>query len=167
MVATTNGDKQFTTDDYQFSFDDKDSNNFEDELDRLTNGLSGLYELDNAGDKGGRTTMLATTMNLGAQYTLPVYNKLTFGLMNTTRFQGDFTWTDFRLSANVAPVKWFSAGVNGSVGTYGTAFGWIVNFHPTGFNFYVAMDQTLGKTTKEFIPLSSNASLNFGINVPF
>ena len=167
MVATTNGDKQFTTDDYQFSFDDKDSNNFEDELDRLTNGLSGLYELDNAGDKGGRTTMLATTLNLAAQYTLPVYNKLTFGLMNTTRFRGDFTWTDFRLSANVAPVKWFSAGVNGSLGTYGAAFGWIVNFHPTGFNLFVAMDQTLGKTTKEFIPLSSNASLNFGINVPF
>ena len=167
MVATTNGDKTFTTNDYQFSFDDKDSNNFEDELDRLTNGLSGLYELDNAGDKGGRTTMLATTLNLGAQYTLPVYDKLTFGLMNTTRFQGDFTWTDFRLSANVAPVKWFSAGVNGSVGTYGTAFGWMVNIHPTGFNLFVGMDQMLGKTTKEFVPLASKASLNFGINVPF
>ena len=29
------------------------------------------------------------------------------------------------------------------------------------------MDHTLGKLSKEGVPLSSNASVNFGINVPF
>ncbi len=29
------------------------------------------------------------------------------------------------------------------------------------------MDHILGKTSKEFIPLSSNASLNLGMNVTF
>lgn len=167
MVATTNGDKTFTTDDYQFSFDDEKSNNFEDELERLTDGLSALYELENAGDQGKRKTSLKTTLNLAAEYTCPFYKKLSFGLMNSTRFQGDYTWTDFRLSANVAPVKWFSAGINGAVGTYGAAFGWILNFHPTGFNLFLGMDQTIGKVTKEFVPLSSNASVNLGINIPF
>jgi hypothetical protein len=167
MVATTNVDTTFTTNDYKFSFDDNDANNFDDEIDRLADGLVGLYELDNAGDHGKRTTALATTLNLAAEYTLPAYDKLKFGLMNTTRFQGDYTWTDFRLSANVAPLDFFSAGVNVAAGTYGCAFGWMVNFHPSGLNLFIAMDQTIGKVTKEFVPLSSKASLNFGLNVPF
>ena len=167
MLATTNGDKCFTTDDYKFSFDDEKSNNFEDELERLGDGLVGLYELDNAGDQGKRTTKLATTLNLGAEYVLPAYDKLSFGLMNSTRFQGDYTWTEFRLSANIAPVKILSAGVNVAAGSYGCAFGWILNFHPNGFNLFVGMDQTLGKVTKEFVPLSSKGSVNLGVNIPF
>ena len=167
MLATTNGDKKFTTNDYKFSFDEDKSNNFEDEIERLGDGLAGLYELDNEGDQGGRTTALGATLNLAAEYTLPAYDKLSFGLMNTTRFQGDYTWTEFRLSANVAPVKILSAGVNLSAGSYGCAFGWILNFHPNGFNMFVGMDQMLGKVTKEFVPLSSKASLNVGVNIPF
>lgn len=167
MLATTNGDKCFTTDDYKFSFDDEKSNNFEDELERLGDGLVGLYELDNAGDQGKRTTKLATTLNLGAEYVLPAYDKLSFGLMNSTRFQGDYTWTEFRLSANIAPVKILSAGVNVAAGSYGCAFGWILNFHPNGFNLFVGMDQTLGKVTKEFVPLLSKGSVNLGVNIPF
>ena len=71
------------------------------------------------------------------------------------------------MSANVAPVKILSAGVNLSAGSYGCAFGWILNFHPNGFNMFVGMDQMLGKVTKEFVPLSSKASLNVGVNIPF
>ncbi len=168
VLATTNGDKKFTTNDYKFSFDDENPNNFEDELENMTDGLSGLYELENKGDQGSRSTGLGATLNLAAEYTFPYYKKLTFGLLNTTRFQGDFTWTDFRLSANVAPLKCFSAGANIAVGTYGFAFGWLINFHPTGFNLFLGMDQTLGKIASGTpVPLSSNASVNLGINIPF
>ena len=167
MVATTNGDKTFTTDKYSFSFDENSENNFEDQVENMGDELASLYELEDAGDKGGRTKMLGATINLGAEYTLPVYDKLKFGLMNTTRFQGVNTWTEFRLSANVAPVKFFSAGVNVAAGTYGAAFGWIMSIHPKGFNLFAAMDHTLGKVTKEFIPLTSKGSFNLGVNIPF
>ena len=167
MVATTNGDKTFTTDKYSFSFDEENDNNFEDQVENMGDELASLYELENAGDKGGRTKMLGATINLGAEYTLPAYDKLTFGLMNTTRFQGENTWTEFRLSANVAPVKFFSAGVNVAAGTYGAAFGWIMSIHPKGFSLFAAMDHTLGKVTKEFIPLTSKGTFNLGVNIPF
>ncbi len=167
VLATTNGDKTFSTNDYKFSFEEENENNFEDEVERLSDGLVGLYELENAGDQGKRKKALAATLNLAAEYTMPFYDRLTLGLINTTRFQGDYTWTDFRLSANVAPLKCFSANVNVAAGTYGCAFGWMLNFHPTGFNLFVGMDQVLGKVTEEFVPLSSNASFNVGINVPF
>lgn len=167
MVATTNGDKNVTTDKYKFDFDENADPDFEDQIDNLGDELMSLYELDNEGDKGGRTKMLGATINLGAEYTLPAYNKLKFGLMNTTRFQGTNTWTEFRLSANVAPVKIFSAGANIAAGTYGMGFGWILSFHPKGFNLFAAMDHTLGKVSKEFVPLTSKGSFNLGVNIPF
>lgn len=44
--------------------------------------------------------------------------------------------------------------------------GWLLNFHTKGFNMFLGMDHTLGSVTKEFIPLSSNGSVNMGINIP-
>lgn len=136
-------------------------------MDRLGEGIATLYELQDNGDQGGRTKMLGATLNLAAQYRFPYYDKLTFGLVNTTRIQGAYSWTDFRLSANVAPVKIFSAGASLAAGSYGVAFGWILNLHMTGFNFYLGMDRTLGSLAKQGLPLSSNGSVNLGINFLF
>lgn len=167
VVASTNGDRTFSTDVYLFNVDENASNSFENEWDRFTEGLADLYELQDNGDEGGRTRMLGATLNIGAEYTLPAYNKLRFGLLNTTRIQGAYSWTDFRLSANIAPCNIFSAGISGSLGTYGASFGWIANLHMTGLNFFVGMDRTLGKLSKEGVPLTSNASVNLGLNFLF
>ena len=67
----------------------------------------------------------------------------------------------------MAPVKIFSATANMAVGSYGCGFGWLANLHVTGFNLFLGMDHTLGKLTKDGVPLSSNASVNFGMNVLF
>lgn len=167
MLASSNGLKQFSTDKYTFNVDDEMPNNFDDELDVMRDDLSALYELDDMGDQGSRTKMLAATINVGAQYTLPVYRNLKFGLLNTTRLAGDFSWTEFRLAANLNPVKPFSIGANAAMGTYGFAFGWIMNVNVTGFNFFVGMDHMLTKLAKQGIPMTSNADLNLGFNIPF
>lgn len=161
MVATTNGVQKVVTDDYSFNVDDDTS------LDKFKDDLSMLYQLTDEGDKGGRTTALGATMNLGAQYTFPLYDKLKFGFTNTTRIQGEYSWTDFRLSANVRPVKCFSAGVNLGVGTFGAAFGWILNYNTPGFNLFIASDRTPGKLAKQGVPLNSNLNFNMGISFPF
>ncbi len=167
MVASTNGEKTFTTDRYIFNVDDDAQNSFNDEFDRMGEGLSSLYELQDNGDEGSRTRALGATLNLGAQYTLPAYDKLKFGLLNTTRMQGKFSWTEFRLSANVSPLSGFSAGANIAAGTYGMSLGWILSVHPKGFNMFIATDHTIGKMAKQGVPLSCNAAFNFGINFPF
>ena len=167
MVASTGGDKTFSTDTYSFSVDEDAQNYIEDELDVMMNDISALYELEDQGDAGSRTTTLGATLNIGAEYTLPVYRNLKFGLLNTTRIQGDYSWTEFRLSANINPVKPFSAGANVAVGTYGWAFGWLMNVNTKGFNMFLGMDHTMGKLAKQGIPLSSNASVNMGVNIPF
>lgn len=167
MLATTNGEKTFTTDKYTFNADDDAPNSFSKEWDRLRDDFSAIYELDDMGDQGGRTSMPHATLNIGVQYALPMYNKLTFGLLNTTRLAGDFTTTDFRLSANIAPCRIFSGGVNLGVGTFGASFGWVANLHLTGFNFFLGMDRVPGKLCKQGVPLSSNAQVTMGINFPF
>lgn len=165
--ASTDGTQTFTTDAYTFSADGSADNSFEKELDNLTDDLSKLYQLKDMGEQSSRTRALAATLNFGVDYELPVYKNLHFGLLNSTHINGPYTWTQFRLSANIAPVKVFSADVNVAAGTYGFGFGWMLNLHVTGFNLFLGMDHTLGTLSKQMIPLNSNASLNFGLNFPF
>lgn len=165
--ASTNGEHSVSTDRYVFNIDDDMPNSFDNELDRLTEGLADLYELQDNGDIGGVTKALYATLNLGVEYTPEFYNKLKFGVINNTRLAGKYTWTDFRLSANVSPLKCFSASATVSAGTYGTSFGWLLNVHPTSFNLFLGMDHTLGKLAKQGVPLSGRAQVSLGINVPF
>lgn len=168
MLATTDGRKTFNTDKYTFNVDGDAHNSFKNEWDIIKDDLSALYELDDKGDQGGRTKALHATVNVGVEYELPMYSPLTFGLLNSTRIAGDFSWTDFRLSANIAPCKVFSGGVNMGMGTFGFSFGWIANVHlKKGFNMFIGSDHTPGKLAKQGVPLSSNMQVNFGLNVPF
>ena len=165
-VASTNGERKVSTDTYIFNLDDDADNSFEREGDRLVEGLSQLYELQDMGNKGSRSTGLSPVMNLGAEFTPDFYDKMSFGLTNNTRF-GKYGWTMFRLSTNVAPTNIFSASANVAFGTYGASFGWLLNFHPNGFNIFLGMDHTLGRLAKQGLPLSGRGSLNIGINFPF
>ena len=165
QLAATHG--TVNTNDYIFNVDKDAEHSFSNEGEKLGDKLAELYELEDKGDVGRRTTMLGATMYIGGEYVAPFYRKLTFGLLNTTRINGIYSWTNFRLSANVAPAKCFSAGVNFAIGTYGTSFGWIMSVHPKGFNLFLGMDHTIGKLAKQGIPLSSNTEFNMGINFPF
>lgn len=133
--------------------------------DKYSDQLADFANLQDKGDEGGRTTGIGATLNLGCEYTLPVYRKITFGVLSSTRFRGDYSWTEARVSANWTPLKWIDGGVNMAFGSYRNSFGWVLNFHPKGYNFYVGMDHTLGKVSKEFIPLNSNAAVSVGMSV--
>lgn len=165
QYATTGGLKEVNTDKYIFGTEDGEADAA---WHALRDDISELYQLEDRGDIGSRTRALRATLNWGVQYTLPYYRNLTFGLVNTTRFNGPFTATDFRFSANVTPVKILSASVNFAAGTYGVGFGWLLNLNLNkGFSLYLGMDRTIGKLAKQGVPLNSNAEVNLGINFPF
>lgn len=163
--ASTNGRQEFQTNKYTFEINPDDDE--KSSWDQMKDDLSNLYQLYDNGQVS-RSTMQATTMNIGVEYTLPYYRQLTFGLLNTTRLAGTYNWTEFRISANIQPVKYISASANLVCGTYGVGFGWMLNVTTgKGFNLFLGMDRTPGKLTKQFAPLNSNANFNFGINFPF
>lgn len=160
-VAKASG--EWNSNDYTYNFDTKKYQ----KADGTEIDVKDIYQLKPEAGSKGKTKGLGATMHIGAEYTLPVYRPLTFGLLNTTRINGKYSWTEFRLSANIAPCKVFSAGINYAIGTYGSSFGWIANLHTKGFCLFVGMDHTLGKLAKQGIPLSSNANVAMGINFPF
>ena len=165
--ASTNGSRTIDTDAYIFNADGDAPNSFDNEWDRLKGNHDKLYQLTDNGNTGSRSRALHATLNIGVDYALPVYRKLHFGFLSSTRLAGEYTWTEARVSANVHPVKCFSADANVAFGSYGVGFGWLLNFHTTGVNLFLGMDHTLGKITRQFAPLNSNMSVNFGLNFPF
>ena len=140
-------------------------NTIDDQWDYYSDQLTDFINLKDEGDAGSRTTALATTVNLGLEYALPSYDKLSFGFLSSTRINGDFTWSEGRFSANWKPLKWLDGGINFAVSSFATSMGYVLNIHPKGYNFFIGMDHILGKTSKEFIPLSSNASLALGMSI--
>ena len=165
--ATTKGTQKISTDSYIFNADDDADNSFSKEWHKFTDDLAGLYQMTEVDELSSYTRALGATLNFAGEYELPYYRKLHFGVLNSTKINGKYTWTQFRFSANVQPIKCISADVNMVAGTYGVGFGWLFNLHCPGFNLFLGMDHTLGKLAKQGIPLNSNASVNFGINFPF
>lgn len=169
FVASTNGEQRVETDSHIFNLSDAEGvkNSFDDEIDRLGEDIASLYELQDKGNQGSRSKAIGATWTWGAEYTAHFYDKLKFGFLNTTRMAGKYSWTDFRFSANVAPVKVLSITANLAFTTFGTSFGWLINVHPNGFNFFIGMDHTLGKLAKQGLPLSGRSQISLGINFPF
>ncbi|MBQ8969384.1 MAG: hypothetical protein IJ064_06610 [Bacteroidaceae bacterium] len=138
---------------------------FDDQADDLEDRLEDLYRLEDKGNKSV-TNMLGATLNIAAEYTLPSYKHLKFGFLSTTRIQGVYSWNEERLAVTVSPVKMFEVSANVGVGTLGTNVGWIINFHPRGFNLFLGSDHSLLKLSKQGVPLKSNANFAMGINYP-
>ena len=110
--------------------------------------------------------MLAANFNVGVEYALPIYDKLRFGLLSSTYINKPFTWTEARLSANVAPVDWFEASVNYAISKFGSSLGWVLNFRPRGFNFFIGTDHMFTHITPQFVPVGkANMSVNMGFNI--
>lgn len=143
-------------------------NSLDNQVDRLVDDLSDLAKFSKTGVEQKSTQMLGATLNLAAQYTLPVYRRLKFGLLSTTRIQGANSWSEARLSANVAPISWFDATVDYAISNYGSTAGLLLNFHGRGGNFFLGVDAPLGKLSKQYGPLGrASASFNMGINFLF
>lgn len=164
MLAQSSG-RSFTFDGFHDMGVHSGNNTFDDVADSYGDQLADFANLEDQGDQGSTSKGIAATINVGGEYTLPMYRQLSFGLLSSTRLNGDYAWTEARVSANYRPLGWLDGGVNFAVGTYRTSFGWVLNIHPKGYNFFIGMDHLLGKTSKQMVPLSSNANVALGMSI--
>lgn len=145
-----------------------EDNKLKTQLDNIWDGLKDCANFQRTSTDGSRTQSLGATLRLGAEYQMPFYKGLTAGFLFTHQFDGPFSWNEGRLSANLKPAKWFDCNINVAQSTYGTSMGWMLNFHPRGFNFFVGSDHQFFKITPQFIPVGrANASINLGFNITF
>lgn len=162
-----NKGKEITIDGFNdIQVDGETGDPMENKTDDLGDRFTELLALQDGGVQSV-SRMLGVTLNVGVEYEMPFYKKLSVGLLSTTRIQGKYTWNEERLSATISPVKWFELSANVGFGTRGTSFGWVANIHPRGFNLFVGMDHTITSFSKHYIPLGSNGGITFGINIPF
>lgn len=116
------------------------------------------------------TSKLSMTLHLGLEARMPFYERLSFGILGTRRFDGKFSWTEGRLSANVAPTNWLSATVNYAVSDFGNSIGAVLNLHAPFMTLFVGTDSFLpflNVTPEYYIPIDSwNTNLSIGINIP-
>ena len=156
----------FKNDVYVDGNTDTGHNKIGDQLDDIGDDLGNLFSLYDDGQKS-RAQMLAATLNVGAEYTLPAYRKLRFGFLYTSRIAGRYSWHQGMLSANVRPIKAIEVSANVAASSSGITCGAVVDFRAPHFNFFIGTDRFVGKLSKQYIPLHSfNSNVSLGMSFP-
>ena len=152
------------------TFDTSNGIDLGDEFSDIGDELLEMVQMKRTGDNASFTRSLAATVHLGVEARMPFYERLSFGLLGTQKIDGPYSWTEGRLSANVAPVNWFSAAVTGAVSTFGSSFGGVINIHTTGFTLFAGLDSFLPlmNVATNYVPVGKmNTNFSFGIQVSF
>ena len=146
--------------------DNGEAGDIDDQFEKLGDDLEEMFSVYDDGTKTA-SQALAATLNVGAEYKLPVYKKLKFGFLYTSRIHGKYSWHQGMLNIGVRPVKWFECNVNGAVTSTGVTAGGAISLKAPHFNFYIAADRFFSKLGKQGVPLnSSNGNINFGMTFP-
>lgn len=166
MQASTN-DTELEFD----GFDEVDPNDIEgsiqEELNQLGEDASKMIELYSDG-VSSMSTKLNTTMYFGAEYNMPFYKPLSVAVLYGRCISDNplTRWSEFRGYVNISPLKWLEASANVGYTSYGTSLGWLFNFHPAGFTFFIGSDYMITKVTPQYIPVDNlNSHITLGINL--
>ena len=143
------------------------SNSFEEEFKIFKEDIEKMKEFK-VNDIEKTSTKLNATMYLGAEYNMPFYNPLSVAVLYGKKFSPYVYsgWDEVRGYLNIAPLKWFEASANVGYSTFGTTFGWILNFHPAGIAFFIGSDYMITKVTPQYLPVNNmNYHITFGVNL--
>lgn len=167
-TATSKGTWKYEGFDNISVYDNTTGTNLDNEFKAMGDELNKIFSPYDNGTKTSRNEMLAGTINLGAEYQMPFYDKLRLGLLVSHYFNGIHQAYSNMFSVNVRPLKWFEASINTAYTSEGWTSGGMISFYTKGFNLYVGSDRLpVGKLSKQFIPLNNlNSNINFGINIP-
>lgn len=150
--------------------DINEDNTLGDQFGQMGEELMGMVELYKTSDGGKKSKGLGATFHAGIEARMPFYERLTFGLLASHRFRGAYSWTEGRLSMNLAPLKFFSVAASYAYSNYGGSLGGVVNIHLPGFNLYAGVDSfsPLLDMTPQYVPVGHiNTNLVFGLNFSF
>lgn len=137
-----------------------------DQFDDLKDDITNLYHFKETSGKS-RTTWLRATLNIGGEYAI-LDNKISFGLLSSTRFYNPKAYTELTVSGNFRPCNWFAATLSYScIHSDFQTFGFGLNFSPCWINFFLGSDYMVTKVTPQYVPISSSAlNLHFGLAIP-
>lgn len=165
LRGATRNDESFLFDGFD-EIDINDDSSIDDQWDDIADQLEDMVRFYETDAPSARSTSLRTTLNIGAEYSI-LNDKISFGLLSSTRFSKPKTWTEIVGSANFRPASWFNVAFTGTLSNYGPNWGWVLNLCPRGFNFFIGTDHMVTRVTPQYIPTkNATVNLNFGLNIP-
>lgn len=115
----------------------------------LTN-LGNIVEVEATPVAGGSfsTEMLPVTINAGARYRMPFYDRLSAGMLGSFRTGRGTAYSEFRAGVSVTPVDRLSFNVNYGFSSYGRTFGTAMNFNLAFFHIHLGYEGYSGSVAR-------------------
>ena len=110
------------------------------EIDRAMDALRGIFRFQDVSGSGSKMEMLPFRVNLGAEFRMPFYERLTVGALYQGRGGNCFTRHTARLSLNWNPLDFLSMSTSTALNNLGESIGFALNLHPAGLNLLVGCD---------------------------
>lgn len=132
-------------------------------MEQIEDDMNDMIRLYQTAEDGKEKIALDATMRLGASYDLPMVDWLSFGQLFSAR-TGTYPYLESRTSICMSPCSWFDATANLGFTSYGTTMGLLLNLHPGGFNFFLAVDRLKAEFNPQFIPVN-DFGLNFSLGL--
>jgi len=121
--------------------------------------------------------MIACTMNLGARYYMPFYERLSVGLLLTGKLDKYNSSFGGRLGVTVTPLDWLSLTGNYGVTTYCSTFGAAISLNAANLNFVFGYEGYSGQISNVKVPgilmplatpiKSFQNMIKLGVNITF
>lgn len=167
MMSLENNDTPIKWDGFSEIDINEIGTSLEAELEQLGKDAEQMMELK-VNDIKSEATNLNATMYLGAEYNMPFYKPLSVAMLYGKQFSpyAYSGWDEFRGYINIAPLKWLEASANIGHTTFGTSWGWMLNFHPAGTTLFVGSDYMISNITPQYLPVNDlNYHFTLGMNI--
>jgi len=152
----------------------KSDGTVEEELEEALKRLQALVEFEQVSPSSA-FSMLNCTINLGARYYMPFYERLSVGALVSAKINKFNPYVDFRVGATITPIDWFSFTANYGVNTYCASYGLAASLNLANFNIFAGYEGYSGKVAplqitdfSAYAPLSSFTYMaKLGVNITF
>ena len=117
-----------------------DVESWQGEIDEASSALSGIFRFRDQSGSGAEFEMLPFRVNMGAEFRMPFYERLSVGLLYQGRGGASFARHTGRFSLNWNPLDFLSMSTSTSLNSLGESLGFALNLHPAGINLLVGCD---------------------------
>ncbi len=145
---------------------DVSGDNEDETMDQIKDDFNDMVQMYQTGTTDQKEkVLLNATFRAGAEYAMPFAKWISVGELLTYR-TGLWPYAESRTSLTLSPCGWFDLSGNASFTTMGSSMGFLLNLHPGGVNFFVAVDRLKAEFNPQFIPLH-DFGLNFSLGLNF
>jgi len=139
----------------------------DDAMDEISDDFKDMIKFYPETEGASKQITLDATFRVGAEYSLPMAKWISFGELITYK-TGVWEYAESRTSICLSPCKWFDLTGNTTLSSMGSSMGLMLNLHPQGVNFFVAVDHLTADFNPQYVPLHEfGLDFSFGLNLAF